>query len=88
MARLNFPGKPREWLEAHLSRVLDDLVTGKTLSNWGTGEVSAGKHIYQNLHPERLRDMLLEDLNCRWPDEYPADLLVVKATTAKFVDGP
>lgn len=86
MAYRHFPGKTKEWLESKLSEVVDEMVSGKRLTGWGDGSANATKHSFGNLHPERLRDMLLEDLNALDPANYPQDMLKVKATTAVFID--
>ena len=86
MAFRNFPGKDKAWLKATLSNVVDEIASGKRLVSWGDGSASATKASFGNLHPERLRDMLLADLHDEDPETYPASMLPVKATSARLLD--
>lgn len=86
MAFRHFPGKNQDWLEAKLNKILEDIVAGKTTSEWEADGLKVGKHVHSTLPPERIRDMLLHDLHLEDPDTYPADGLQVKITTAIFRD--
>lgn len=84
MARTRyFPGESEQTLETALKRVNAEIMAGKTLTSWGSGDSSASKT--QQVNPERLRDMIYHDLNQINPTFWPANSPTL-ATVGRFND--
>lgn len=86
MAAINpFPGKSQAWLEAELSKVLDEQAAGKTILSAQDGDVQ-GVHQIQTSVAQR-KYQLLVALTLVAPSTYPpATTLPKRVTVARFMD--
>ena len=83
MAFRNFPGKSQEWLESELSKVLDDLASGKTVVSSGAGDSNLSERVEVSLM--RRKEMILSDLSVLDPDTYPRkDVIGAKRTRPRY----
>ena len=83
MAFRNFPGRTKQWLEAELSKVLDDLASGKTVVSSGAGDSNLSERVEVSLM--RRKEMILSDLNILDPTTYPrTDVIGAKRTRPRY----
>lgn len=86
MAAINpFPGKTQAWLEAELSKVLDEQASGKTILSAQDGDVQGVHQIQVSIAQRKYQ--LLVALTIVAPSTYPpATTLPKRVTAARFVD--
>lgn len=64
-----FPGKEAPWLIARREELVEERVTGKRLTSWGSSDSTASKKIETSI--ETLLDWIAYDLFLLDPDTYP-----------------
>jgi len=79
-----FFGATRANLEQWRAEAQQQLAGGTSITGWNEGDAGATHSV--QLSPERRVELILKELNRRWPNDYPArDVRRVHRTVQEFI---
>lgn len=80
-----FPGKDETWLLAKRDDLVEEKVTGKRLTSWGSNDSNASKVIEYKI--EDLLNQIAYDLYLIDPDTYPLTSTRIRRTQIRVYQG-